>query len=423
MAARNDVAVIRDRIDANDRLVAAWTAGSTEVDDDEAQLAAALSTMATTGVVPLANDHKLPERTQLAQRLYVTAADREALLILLVALTGRNAEVLKELPHEHRVIEDRAVEVQVIKRRHGAQRWHDTVTWEIGPPHRELHTPGGLYLLLHRLMARSRTISGAESIWSVWRHAQTASGAGTAEHHDPYAAKLNGALRLKAWGSRHELLEDQAGEQNPQPLQIDLRRLRTSVEVRRTRALGGHLPSAARSHTTGVLFESYLRGDPTTREWAQEVISQALSDAENAALAAHRRTLAANGGTALRVLSDTPLPDDRNQDGAWNACTDPGAHPSTGRPCTRISYLDCFHCANCVITPTHLPAIVALHDDLLDRRRTIGETDWWTRYGRVWSAIRHDVYAKFTPAEVAAASENKPADALLELAEDPWDRP
>jgi hypothetical protein len=38
-------------------------------------------------------------------------------------------------------------------------------------------------------------------------------------------------------------------------------------------------------------------------------------------------------------------------------------------------------------------------------------------------AIRHDIYAKFTPAEVSAAAANKPADALLELAEDAWERP
>ncbi len=186
-AARQDVAAIRDRIDASDQLVAAWTADPTAGDEDEAGLAAALAAMARTGVVPQSYGLKRPERTQFAQRLFVTQADREALLLLLVALTGRNAEVLKELPHKHRVIEDRAVEVQIVKRRRGAQRWHDTVTWEIGPPHRELHSPGGAYLLLHRLMARSRAISGAESIWSVWRNAQAASGVGTAEHRDPYA--------------------------------------------------------------------------------------------------------------------------------------------------------------------------------------------------------------------------------------------
>jgi hypothetical protein len=88
-----------------------------------------------------------------------------------------------------------------------------------------------------------------------------------------------------------------------------------------------------------------------------------------------------------------------------------------------VSYLDCFHCANCVITRAHLPAIAALHDDLADRRRLLSDAEWWTRYGRVWMAIRHDIYAKFTPAEVSAAAANKPADALLELAEDSWERP
>ena len=30
------------------------------------------------------------------------------------------------------------------------------MTWEIGPTTRQLHTPGGVYLLMHELMRRSR---------------------------------------------------------------------------------------------------------------------------------------------------------------------------------------------------------------------------------------------------------------------------
>jgi hypothetical protein len=338
-AARTDVADIRARIDASERLLAAWTAEPTALGQFKADRAAELSTIAATGVVPRLNGVKTPERVRLAQKLFITASDREALLLLLVAVTGRNPEVLKELPHEHRVIEGQAVEVQVIKRRRGPQRWHDTMTWEIGSPHRELHTPGGLYLLLHRLMARGRGFSESESIWSTWRCAQATVGIGVGEHRDPYAAALAGSLRFQAWAQKHDLFEDSAGEEARRPLPIDLRRVRTSVEVRRTRALGGHLPSAARSHTTDVLFESYLRGDPTTREWAEEVVSQAMSDAETSALAAHRRTLAANGGgTHLRIDATAP-PEQAQHEGAWNACTDPESHPATGRPCRRISYL------------------------------------------------------------------------------------
>jgi hypothetical protein len=47
------------------------------------------------------------------------------------------------------------------------------------------------------------------------------------------------------------------------PLEVSFNRIRTSIEVRRTRAAGGHLPSAVRSNTIGVLFTTYLRGDTT----------------------------------------------------------------------------------------------------------------------------------------------------------------
>jgi hypothetical protein len=88
-----------------------------------------------------------------------------------------------------------------------------------------------------------------------------------------------------------------------------------------------------------------------------------------------------------------------------------------------VSFLDCFHCGNCLITRSHLPAILALLDDLAGRRVQLGETDWWTRYGPAWAAIRRDVLPKFTPAELVAAREATPAEALLELAEDPWEHP
>jgi hypothetical protein len=148
----------------------------------------------------------------------------------------------------------------------------------------------------------------------------------------------------------------------------------------------------------------------------------AIADAEQAALAAHRHTLAATGATSLSV-DPTSTATDPAAEGAWTACADPQTHPATGRPCRRVSYLDCFHCGNCLITREHLPAILALLDELSRRRGQLGEVDWWRRYGPVWAAIRRDVLPKFTPAELSSASATKPADALLELAEDPWEHP
>jgi hypothetical protein len=118
-----------------------------------------LARIADTGVVPCLGLDSLSEwtrRRELASRLSVTVPDLGPLLILMVALTGRSPEALKELPASHRVLDDAAVELGLVKRRRGARNWHQTVTWEAGPASRELHAPGGFYLLLHQLMAAGR---------------------------------------------------------------------------------------------------------------------------------------------------------------------------------------------------------------------------------------------------------------------------
>jgi hypothetical protein len=105
---------------------------------------------------PAASRAKSGSASKLAAHLFLTAPDLCPLMVLFVALTGRNIETIKELPTEHRILEGRAVELRVIKRRRGPRWWHTTVSWEIGEPHRELHTPGGLYLLIHQLTAPGR---------------------------------------------------------------------------------------------------------------------------------------------------------------------------------------------------------------------------------------------------------------------------
>jgi len=69
--------------------------------------------------------------------------DLTPFMVLLVAMSGRNIETIKELPALHTVLEGRAVQLQLVKRRRGAQHWKESVTWEIGPPGAELTTAGG----------------------------------------------------------------------------------------------------------------------------------------------------------------------------------------------------------------------------------------------------------------------------------------
>jgi hypothetical protein len=440
-AARRDAARIRDRIDAAEALLARFRAAPETLGATDRERAAAFDAMAATGEVPRLPEYGRDEWTQRsawAGELFLTTADLAPLMVLLVALTGRNIETVKELPAEHRVLEGRAVELRPVKRRRGPDRWFDTVTWEIGPTGRELHTPGGLYLLIHRLTARSRGFSGAKSLWSIWRNGHRARVTGRAEHHDPFATALYHSVGQRQWAKRCGLLADAPSDgAEPPPLVIEFNRLKTSIDVRRTKQTGGHLPSAARTNTIPVLFRHYLRGDPTTIAWAHEVIGEAVADAEQAALAAHQRALQAAGGT-LRVIPGPASADVLGQvgldadaarraehgqlDTAWSACTDPERHPIAGSRC-EASFLDCFHCGNCLITTSHLPRLLGLLDALAERRQQMGEQDWWRRYGPAWAAIRHDILARFSPEEVAAAERNKPTDTLLDLVENPWERP
>lgn len=164
------------------------------------------------------------------------------MLMLLAAVTARNIETIKELPAEHRVVDGKAVEVRLTKRRRGSTRWYQTVLWEIGESGQELRRPGGLYLLLHDLMAPSRALA-ADPRW-FWSYCR-------ARHKDPHGSPFRGSMtagiEMNAWAAGHGPTDD-AGA----PPAVSFNRLRTSVEARRTRQMGGHLPSAARSNTVPV---------------------------------------------------------------------------------------------------------------------------------------------------------------------------
>ena len=430
-AARSDAVAISGRIEAGEQLAARYREASAALSPAEEPRARELAEMAETGLVPCPGgvlSQVLHWRVKTAEHLFLTLRDVVPLMVLAVALTGRNVETLKELPVQHRLLEDKAVEVTVVKRRRGAGRWHDQATWEIGTPSRRLHTPGGFYLLLCRLTESSRAFSGSKTVWSVWRNGHRAGVAGTAaEHWDPFSDKLRTQLGLCDWAARHDLRGDDGRR-----LKLDMNRLRTSVEVRRTKQMGGHLPSAARTNTMQTLWSSYLRGDPAVTEWADGILDDAFADAERAALDAHHRALATHAG-ALRIVpgqagvGGRPAGHSADEetlrkaaaealDTGWTACADPEHRPGGQGPCT-ASFLDCFHCGNCVITHDHLPRLLSLRDAMDQRRQEVPLPAWWRRYGPAWAAIRHQVLPEFSPVEITAAETAKPQDTLLDLVE------
>lgn len=457
-AARADVAVMRDRLDDTRRLLERVDRDPETLSEADVARAAALGPLARSGTadVPLQGAAQtLVARSRLAEQVFLTRSDLTPLLVLMVAVTGWNVETIKELPSTHRIIEGLAVELEVVKRRRGAQHWYQTVTWEIGPRGRELYTPGGLYLLLHRLMAPARTLAASSAFWMVWHNRSTPNALDQGVR-DPFAGVLNVGISHSRWVAAHGLVADAPAtrsvttvdlsvspeqDTNVQPLRLDFNRVKTSVDVRRTRQLGGHLPSAARSNTTEVLFANYLRGDQTTIDWAGEVMSETFSDVERSAWAAHTAALSQSGRTSLRIvpLSDVNAVEEAltaegidragareavagRLDTAWTACVDHEHHPITGRRCGR-SFLECFHCSNSLVIGDHLPGLLGLLDALEARRLQMTEEAWWQRYGPAWAAIRVEILPKFSEAELAEANNHKPVDALLDLVEPRWDQP
>lgn len=413
-AARSDVLMLRERLRAQ----------TTTADEPEDRNR--LHTARNTGTVPLAGvpiSRVQKTAGSIARRLFVTLEDLTPMLVLLVATTGWNVEVVKELPTNHRLIENRAVEVTVTKRRRGPGRWHQTATWELDPPGKELTTPGSVYLLLLELMGTARTLCEDSPFWAIWnRPGRQGQGCRNA-----FGRVLNTNLRSHNWIKAHGLLADPAREgADGDPLRLDFNRLKTSIDVRRTRQMGGHLPSAARSNTTAVLFSNYLSGDPSTIDWARNTMAETVSDVERSAWDAHRRALKAHGKTALHIethvdrTGESQLADDAET--AWARCANLDEHPSTGRICT-ASFLDCFQCGNCVITDDHLPQLLSLLDALEQRRTQMTDEAWWVRYGTTWVALRHEVLPSFSEAEVSKASQDKSDDGLLDLVEPRWEHP
>ncbi|MFD0008244.1 hypothetical protein ACFVJ4_38480 [Streptomyces sp. NPDC127178] len=459
-AARADTARIVRRIRAAEKLVRQLHDDPHGVPHPARQQAEVLSDMAETGDVPWPQigrfSDRLVQRTALASQLFLTWRDLAPLMVLLALVTERNGETLKELPARHRILEDRAVEVVVLKRRHGNKRWTETVTWEIGPTERELHTSGGLYLLLLELTTRSRGFCGSSAAVCLWSNGYQRKGQG--EHWAPFELSLrHGAnMELSQWAATRAkpVLADPPPEpvtenpntakkhdagpttRGPQPLKVTFNRIKTSADARRTKQLGGHLPSSAKSNTAQVLFRNYLKPDEATREWAEEVMTEALADAEQAAWDAHAAALGRRGeptvipkGESSQQFEDAGLDPhtarelaDGGLDTAWTACEDQDHHPETGAPCGD-SFLACFHCGNCLITRTHLPKLLALLKALGLLRERMSEDAWWERYGPAWVAVRRDILAKFTPAEVDKVRQQPLPDALLDLVEAPWEQP
>ncbi|KMS80288.1 hypothetical protein ACH49_08395 [Streptomyces leeuwenhoekii] len=435
-AARSSVVDIYQRIREGERLLARFESDPTQLMGEELDRGAELAEIARTGLIPhipqinenwrSANLPNTAARLQTARQLFLTHDDMVPLVVFGVAVTGRNGETIKELPVEHRLLDGQAVALEIVKRRRGADRWFEEVTWDVGRPSDRLKTAGGYYLFCERLTRRGRQFSRSPLIWSVWTNGKMNGKDATGGHKNPFDARLNLTSTLTSWVKTRPELRDLSD------FSLDLNRLKTTLDRINTRAAGGHLPSSTRSNTQDVLFRNYLAGDPDVQDWAEDVITEALEDAEDAARTAYRQARKATGelkvvtgsldearrdadaaGASVGLDADTAREVlDGERDTAFAACT------KTIDDC-RDSFLTCFACRNAVATASHLPAQLALLDELADLWEGTDRDTWWRRFGQAWLAINEDILPRFTPQERAAAEAAKPADRVLPLLEGP----
>jgi hypothetical protein len=76
-------------------------------------------------------------------------------------------------------------------------------------------------------------------------------------------------------------------------------RVKKTVEARTARRVGGHLPSARLTNTAQSSFAHYLRADPSITEWAADVLTEAITDAEHQARDVMIRLGGAGAGTGV----------------------------------------------------------------------------------------------------------------------------
>ncbi|WP_147430078.1 hypothetical protein [Frondihabitans australicus] len=415
-AARSQVVDIRQRVRKGHRLIEAYRNDPEAVPAHERRLAALLTEFADTGfmpvLAPLGPDYQYNKgRMKFAAHISLVEADMMPLLALFCCLSGRNSEIVKELPFRHEIRDGVALSCKVVKRRSGKHSWNETAVWEIGRESRQLHEPGGFFLLIQELTSMARPHVDQDRLFLTWVNPY-------GKYRDGFRfAWSQGLDQIKMlwahWAREQNLVNDDGGE-----LVFDLNAVRTAFIRQRSRALGGHAPSSTFQNSLEVLFDNYLRGDPETIQWARNLVADTYRDVEVMIRAQHAKTFQATGGRIPSLDDDTSegAPDPALR--AYNSCADLLLGPvNPGEPC-RASVLTCFRCPNALVGERHLPALVHLERDLRERSETMPIHDWWALFGQAWMALTEDVLTRFTDAQLNAAEEAADDFPPLEWLED-----
>ncbi|MFE3206364.1 hypothetical protein [Embleya sp. NPDC059237] len=364
---------------------------------------------------------------------YPTAHEVAAGAVLLAVLTGENPGVIQRTPAVHHRADGYTSDlgtaiVDLNKRRRGS-RAHMTLAlseipdWISVPEDPEnlssrdmLHTPFGVYLLLHELTSRARELSGISRLLTGY------SDRGGRGYGGGFRSLGVGGHQVRFWGERHGLQADRTGDDGEQP-----RPLWVTLELLRLTYLELHQRPVA--HTRRTFFDDYLgrnRGNLT--EYRKVVASTLagevakartrgamtlLSEQDLQAALADPEEVAAEHGldvTTLKRMISGEL------DTVMNACADNhnSAHAPAGEPC-RASFMTCLECPCARALPRHLPVQVLVSDRLAERRVQVTPMQWAQRFAGPFAQLA-DILDQHDDTAVADAR-NAVTDADRKLVE------
>jgi hypothetical protein len=364
--------------------------------------------------------------------LHLTGEELASAAVLLAVMTGQNPEVVFKVPAAHHRADGGAglgtAIVGLRKPRRQSRAYMDLALSDvpdwISVPEQldgisardELHTPFGLYLLLHELTARSRELAGGSRLLVGY----LASGA----HGRGMRSVIGDSTMVAKIGRDWGLMANQADDDgNPVPLGLRMDRLRlTYIELHQR-------PVAHTEQTAATTYLARNRGNITEY---RKVVAQTL-EAEVAKARARGRIATMSATEVERARADIDIAAAElslepgvlrrmlagELDTVVAACTDNtrGVHSPAGQPC-RASFLLCLDCECARALPQHLPLQVLVHDRLTMRRDQMDTLRWAERFASPHAQLadlldQHDAAVVDDARASAGPAEHALADRLL----------
>lgn len=439
-AARAAVRAAATRIHASRQLLSRWRADDLGGEPEHVQRRGKLldhidiegdvPRYTTRGTLPKQWVGELGTVTEHMAALHLTSTDICAFAVLLCGLTGQNrGTLLKATVHHHRpdghTGEMPSAILELDKPRRGPFLRHMDVpltsipTWaEHGKPADEqmatadrfdLHSPFGVYMLLHNLTAPARQHISTDRLFVWWG---SVGGCGVGKG---FRTHLHSDL-VRRWAIEQNVRADEGDE----PLVVTLDRMRLTFNELQQRPV---------AHTDKTLANEYLARNRGNLVEYQKVVADAL--AEQVTKASTRNRLQTLTADEVAEARENPVEVARrhNMDAAvlqrllageldtvLGGCIDNtnGPHTAAGKPCT-ASFMLCLSCPCARATPAHLPLQVLVHDRLEARKAAVTPMRWAQRFALAHSQLTDLLDRAGAVAVADARSVSTSAD--VELAE------